>query len=50
MTRQAAQNAHTGATVEFKVHFRTAHRGRRRLKQGARAIPQTVETGRITRI
>ena len=50
MTRQAAQNAHTGATVEFKVHFRTAHRGRRRLKQGARAIPKPVETGRIPRI
>lgn len=51
---QAAQDAHTaallGATVEFKVHFRAASKGRRRLRQGKAPTPLPVQPGRVPRI
>lgn len=40
----------TGATVEFRVHFRNGRRGRRRLRQGARPKSSVVEPGHVPRI
>jgi hypothetical protein len=39
-----------GATVEFKVHFRTGARGRRRMRPGAKPKPAEVTPGRVPRI
>ena len=50
MRRQAAQGATSGATVEFKVHFRAGQRGRRRLRQGSRSKTPSVSDGRVPRI
>lgn len=40
----------TGATVEFKVHFRNSDKGRKRLQQGGRPRPPKTEPGKIPRI
>ena len=40
----------SGPTVEFKVHFRTGARGRKRVRQGARPAPPEVKPGRVPRV
>jgi hypothetical protein len=46
----AAAAAPQVQTVEFKVHFRTGDRGRRRLQTGRRPAPAPVPPGRVPRI
>jgi hypothetical protein len=54
MAPQAAQGAHTGAqcgaTIEFKVHFRSGNKGRRRLRRGEAPAPILIQPGHIPRI
>lgn len=54
MARQAAQGAHisalVGAMVKFKVHFRAASKGRRRLRQGKAPMSIPMQPGRIPRV